>query len=388
MDQVHTGSKLDIFAKGEATLAARARFEEAVGLRYGLLFGCMLVLVAWGVDAFELAARSADLFWPKLLLAAVTVIPLCTAAGALASRAQGAFLRKLLVWSIAGAITGWLAVHLPFEGVSAVAAALDPAVRGMAVFRFTAGMQERMIPVMLLGGVAGLFAAALQSVATGWAWDRSSSDNRVSVGGWVALLVSAPVALGLGALYDGAANAQLRAPFYLTNRVVQLALHTPPDLDLQTMETGRLLDYVASSRWRSQFTANYAEHLADFDPKTLKVAQVDVEFDNGFIWRCETLRNGESLAACLDVGDTYRGWIGDFLATGAIHCQDCSVRIEPSAADWWSKQQGGLAALQKAFVVHHYGGIVVVQALLADGSRVECRFIGADPATLYECKKA
>lgn len=370
---------------GAADPSARRQFDSAAGWRYGLLWGSALTVVTWGLDAIELFTESAALFWPKLLLAILLVIPLCTITGLLAGRSHASIGGKFVVWLVCGALTGWIAVHLPFEGVSLLMALVDPATRGITIWPFVPAAEERVIPLMLLGGGAGLAAAVLQNLTTQWAWDRSTADNRITLRGWLVLFLAAPLALGLGALYDGAANAQLRAPLYLMHRVIRVALDNPPDLDLQQMPTGKLLDYVAARRWRPEFSDRFAQHLADMDPTNLRSGFVDVEFDNGFIWRCEVLRNGENLAGCSDVKATFTGYVKDFLATGDATCDNCFVRIDPAAGQWRVANSAALGDIRTVQITHHSGSIVLALAHTTAGKTFECRFTGARTVNLEAC---
>ncbi len=374
-----------LFSSEGTDPAAHRRFEVGAGWRYGLLFGLVLTLVAWGLDAAELAFESGALFWPKLLLALILILPLCTAAGALAARAYDSLGRKLLVWLVCGGVTGWLAIHLPFEGVSALVALTDPSTRGITVFPFVPAAQERVLFMVVAGAVVGLVVGVLQILATNWAWDRSTKDNRFTLASWLTLLVAVPFALTLGAVYDGIVNAQFRAPVSLTNRIIQLALHTPPDLDLQSMETGKLLDYLATREWRSRFSSHYTQHWADFDPNTLRSAMVDVAFDNGFIWRCEVNRDGENLAGCVDLNTTYAGYIRDFFVTADVQCQGCFVRIEPSVAAWRKANLSTLGDIQDVQVAQHSGGIVTALARFSSRHSAECRFTGAYTVAIESC---
>lgn len=374
----------DLFTAKVVDVQERAQFETRAGWRYGLVFGVVLVLIGWGIDAAELAYTHAALVLPKLLLAFFLLIPLSMAAGALAGRAHGSVGRKLLLWVACGAIIGFLAIHIPFDGVSLLVALVDPAARGIATVPFVPGVQERVPVLVIFGALAGLFIGVLQVLGTTWAWDRSSKDNRITVGGWLALMVSMPLAIVLGAVFDGAASAQLRGPLYTTHRVIQLALSTPPDMNLQGMDTPKMLDYLVTARWRSQFTPEYEQHLADFDPATLKSSYVDTEFSNGFLWRCNVTRNGEILQGCMDLNETYRDWMTQFLTKGKVQCENCNAEVSKAAAEWQARQ-GAIPAPTQVTVTHRAGGIILANAQLANGGQVECRVVGADPPVIHDC---
>jgi hypothetical protein len=204
------------------------------------------------------------------------------------------------------------------------------------------------------------------------------------MGGWLALLVSLPLAIALGAVFDGAANAQLRGPLYTTHRVIQLALNTPPDMNVQGLDVFTMLDYFATQRWRAQFTPQYTQSVADFDPDTLRWSYIDTEFANGFLWRCNVTRNGEILQSCADLAETYSDYMSQFLAQGTVRCENCDVRIAQSASDWRSGQ-GAAGTPNSITLTHRAAGLVLVNARLANGGQVECRFMGASPVIIRDC---
>jgi hypothetical protein len=214
---------------------------------------------------------------------------------------------------------------------------IDPAVRGLTIFPFPPAVEERVLPMAVITAVAGLIVGALQSLAATWAWNSSSKEDRMTLGSWLALVVSVPVAIAVGSLHDGAANAQLRAPLYLTNR-------------------------------------------------KLRSAYADVEFDNGFIWRCEVVRNGDGFGVCSDLRADYGAWMAGFFRTGAVSCENCSVRVEPGAAGWQSSFKARLGEPQQVRIEHHSGGVVLVRSTFSTGMQAECRLVGADPIVIQQCE--
>jgi hypothetical protein len=374
-----------IFSRVEIDREARERFELGVGWRFGLVFSIFLLLGGWGWDTYELIRASADLPWSKSLLAALTLIPLGTVVGWVAGRPQPTNISKFILWGAGGALTGLIAIHLPFEGTSAFAALLDPAARGVMIFPFPPAAAERLAGAAAFGAVAGLVAFPVQKLGTAWAWDRSSSENQITRDGWTMLLVCAPLALGLGALYDGTANAQLRGPFELMQRRIEIAFTTPPDLDLQTMDSGRVVEYVSISKWRSDFTPHYVQYLSNFEQSAMKDAFIDVVFDNGFVWRCQSLRFATDLFGCTDMAKDYRGYMRQFLQGEPVQCDNCSLHVEPEAATWRAQMRGRLDDSKQITVTHHAGGIVLVGAIMDSGAPVECRFMGADLVQILDC---
>jgi hypothetical protein len=375
-----------LFTRKEVDLAELQKFRSHVGFRYGLVFGVILVAISWGIDAWESANFSLELYWAKLAFAALTLLPLCAVVGWLSARFKRASI-QILIWSIGGALTGLIAIHLPFEGSSAVAALVDPAVGRTTIFPFVQAAQERTNVMMGFGAAGGLFAALVQKFAGGVAWEHSSSENRMTLGAWAALLLCAPVAIALGSLYDGGANASLRGPARLTQGLILFALDMPPNLDSSQLSSFQALDYGLTVQWRDKFTSHYVQRIAGYDSKSLDDVYVDAAFDSGFIWRCEITRDGSNVRRCMDLAETYRDWITQFLRTSQIRCEDCSLRIEPEAIAWQIQNAQALANPKQISVSHQSGGIATLRATVDNGI-VECRIFGAVPVNLQECKFA
>ena len=375
-----------LFAKTTFDPAIQRQFEVSVGWRYGLVFGILLVLFGWGWDAVELARVAREFFWLKILIVSSVIIPLTTLAGTLAGRIPQSLARKTLAWVVLGGVTGGMGLYLSFEGASAVVALFDPAVRGIAIFPFSPGVQERVWLNSAFGAIAGLFAAALQHWATNWAWDNSSTDNRFTPRNWLVVLGCLPITLALGALCDGAANAQLRGPLQTTDRIIRLALSAPPDLDTRQMPTAELLDYASAAQWQGKFSAQYTQRIADFNLKTLNEAYVDVEFDNGLLWRCSTAWSGSVLRSCRDLGSLYRDWMKQFWELGFVRCEDCSVRIDRATVERYNQNARTLGEPRQIVATHRAGGVVLMRTEFPSGT-IECRLVGAEPVVIRDCVK-
>ncbi len=371
-----------LFTRQEIDPIAKKNFEIGAGWRFGFVFGVVLVATGWGWDARESADAFLEYSWVKLPFAISSILPLCALAGMLAMRYERSR-AKMAVWGIFGAATGFIAIHLPFEPVSALAIWSDLSTRGKSIFPFGPGAQERVVGMMAFGALAGIATVWVEKLAMVWAWDRSSSKHQMTFGAWMTLWIAAPIAFALGVLYDDAANAPLRNPARVTNRIIQVALNTPPDLDLTNLGIFQTLDYAATVAVRDQFSARYVQRIVDFDRRALATAWVDTEFDNGFVLRCQITRDGTNLRRCFNLGAVYRDWVTQFLQTGRIRCDDCNLRVEPDALTWQQKNAPG--APQRVELDHRSGGIVLVRAIYA-ARVVECRLVGADPVNLQECR--
>ncbi|MGE5140382.1 MAG: hypothetical protein ACM3JD_13025 [Rudaea sp.] len=363
----------------------RHRFERAAGWRYGLLVGLALVLAGWGPDAWQLASASFEYWWAKLALAALIILPLSAAAGAAAGRAYTLILLKWLAWLVWGIAGGIVAAYLPFSGMQLVAGLLDPAVRGLSVFpvteqtRFLAGYSA------FWGALSSLFFALLQIWGTARAWDGSAEGGRLTAASAAALALGVPLALVLGIWHDNNDNAALRAPVLLLDRVVQYGLHAPPDLDAGQVPESDLRYFTPGAAWRERFTPRYSLHLAALDPQTMLQSTIDVAFENGFVWRCQTSQGATFVAGCFDVGTEVAQAAATFLQTGQAPCKDCTIKIDPQAAAWQQRSAHLFASgPPNVSIAQHSGGLLTATAK-AGGGMVECRLVGSDPVRLVDC---
>ena len=377
--------EMSTFRSSEIAPSAKEGFARDTGWRFGLILGGSVVVAGWGWGAWQLTIASAELPWVKLLIAGVTIIPLAIAAGWLAGRVYPSFLIGLFVWIGWGAGGGFIAGHLPFEVTAAFAGWFDPAIRGVNVFPFTSEAQFLTGAAMLIGVLAAFPIALLQSLSTDWAWDRSTSDNRLTRRAWAMLFIALPLGLGLGAL-DNAATNSLSAPMLVMNRVIQIALTTHPDLDTSKMPTDEMLVYTAGLPWRGKITRRFTEHLADYDPNTFQQSTVDLVFDDGTMLRCAVVQYARYVAGCYDLAANYRAVLPQFIRSGTAQCADCTVEIQPQAAAWQARNGHEFGDASRVTVVHHFGGVVTVHAENAAGKSVECRFAGANPVRLEACQ--
>ncbi len=362
----------------------RERFDLNAGWRYGLIVGILVVLAAWGADAWQLVSAAGALAWAKLVLATLVVIPLSIIAGLLDARVLNLAL-KWLVWVAWGILTGIFAGYLPFTAPGIFAFLLDPVTRGLSVFPIGPETQ-------FLGGFSAFWGAVLafpiafvQVWATGRAWDRSDENNRFTPVGWLALAVVLPAAVALGLLWDSFDNSELRAPISLVDRVIQFGLHAPKDQDVSDLDERDMLIFVAGAVWRDRFTPHYTLYRVAVDPGTYQSATVDAAFDNGFVLRCGTSQYGGAVAGCFDVGSEYHDMLAQFLKTGQAPCKDCQVEVLPTAARWQADNAAHLDDPIQISVIHHSGGLVVLHAAFANQPPVECRVEGADPVRLIDC---
>ncbi len=377
---------MDLFSRSEINPDTMEKFERGFGWQYGLTLGIGLVLTGWGVSAWRLTTASADLAWVEVAVAIVALLPLTALAGWLAARVRQRFLLQWLVWIGWSVVAGFIVGHAPFELTSAVAGLIDPAVRGWSVFPFTSEGQFMTGVAIFLGVLAAFPAALLQVFSTDWAWERTDSDGGMTMSATAMLVAALLIGLGLGAVDDYMVNAPLDEPLLETNRVVQTALSTPPDLDTTKMSTAEMLEYMAGMPWRGRLSERFTEYLADFDPNSYQQAVVDLAFGDGFILRCQTTQYGKYVVGCYDLTAEYRRLLPQFLQTGNVACQNCTARAAPMASSWQLQHRGQFGEPTQVSVTHHAGRIVVVRADYGAGVHAECYFVGASPVVIQQCE--
>lgn len=372
---------------GRSSLEAlKQRFEEQAGWRYGLAAGLTLVLSAWGWDAVELWQASQALFWIKVLPALLTVLPLSVLAGWLAARMRQAVLAKSAIWAIWGAAVGYLAMHFPFDWASAIAGLTDSVAGGITLFPFSDLAQFRSGLTIFFGIAAALLVTLFQILATEWAWDRSTEEASFTPAAASLLLIVVPIVWVLGALDDGMANADLRSPIELTGRMVDTALHAPPNLDTSKMSSEQMLEYLAGMQWRGQVSERFVQYLVDYDLQSFASVTTDLAFDNGLILRCQVIQYGRYIGGCFDLATAYQTFMREFIDRGTATCGDCTVKIEPAALTNAASFRSAFGPQAPISIVHHLGGIVLVDATGRDGHHLICRLIGAQPVVIHDCK--
>lgn len=372
-----------LFERNGSSLELKQTFARKFGWRYGLTFSLAMVIVGWGLDAWRLADASAELPWVKVLAATITLIPLGIIAGALAGRAHPSMSITLLLWLGCGIIGGWVAGLLPYQVLRTTAGLIDPAVAGLSIFPFTAEANFGTGVAIFMGIVAAFPAALLQVLSTDWAWDRSSDDGRMTWGACAILSIAMLIGAGLGLLDDSMVN-QLTAPLLLANRVMQVAVETPTDLDTSKMTNSQMFVYMAGLPWRDKISKRYTLYLVDYEPDTFQDATIDIAFDNGVILRCRVIQ-ARIMSGCFDASAELGELIRQFVKTGATPCPDCSVRAQTAATTSQAQLRGELGDPTDARVTHHSGGAISVRVDYGARAQVECYLVGNDPVVIESC---
>lgn len=370
--------------RGESQLRAKHAFERAAGWRFGLVFGALVILMAYVWDAALIATLHADFWWVKFALACVTILPLAVLTGWLAGYVNWLF--KLPLWVLFGVLAGWLAIHIPFDLSRAALQNLDANLRVVEYLPIPEAATDSYGFLATLGACIGLLVGLAQTLLVNAAWERSTEDYKITMAGWAMFLISAPLAFAFAFLYDGTAHLPMRMPMDRVNSIVQSGLTDPPNQDHTTMEYHRALVYLTGQRWAKQFSSDYTMRLVSVEPTRLGEAYVDVTFSNGFNWRCRLTSFGEFAVGCTDLNAEYARYISEFVPRGSFRCADCDARVTEQAAAWRAQNARPLTPGDKLSVVHGTGGSILVRVQSQSDNSFECLIAGANPVIIAQCK--
>lgn len=370
--------------RGESQIRAKHEFERAAGWRFGFAFGVLIILLTYTWDALQLSVFHAEFWWVKFLLACATILPLAILVGGISGYLN--WLLKIPLWVLFGIGAGWLALHIPFDLSRLVLQYLDGTLKTVEFLPIPGGADDSFGFLATLGSCIGILLAVAQSFLVNAAWERSTENYRMTLGGWAMFLLAVPLAFAYAFLYDGTGNLPLRLPLERVNSIVQSGLNDPPNLDSKTMELHGALTYLTGQRWAKQFTPNYTMHLASVEPTRLGEAYVDTSFANGFNWRCRLTSFGEFAVGCVDLNGDYGRYISEFVPRGSFRCDDCEARVTQQAADWRAANARPLTTTDRISVTHNAGSSVNVSVKSQDANSFQCLIWGANPVIVQECK--
>ena len=326
---------------------------------YGLAFGGLFSLAAWGYDALIRGSHHGS--WPALSF--VSAAPLLLAACGVAGRV----LRRsddprawVWIWLVVGAVAGGLVSLAPSVGHSVATWIAEPGLAGIAVRPMPPELRgEALLYALLMAGVGTI--AGLVGHAVAWQSGAARVDGgRPAAGSWVPLLVCVPIALMPGLAGDRLMNSQTRAGVVSASDGL-------------------------SDRIRDRFVVHPVSRGSTGDDQML-----DVVLDDGFAMRCTVSRG--ILSNCTAVSSSYRDWmrtIADSVRLGDPSDWFSGVAnlgASPSALD----QVAGLGdVLSGRYTISRdaqYGSWVVMSASFTSSAALTCYFHGHAPVVLNHCR--
>lgn len=380
---METSITAPIKSRAVSQLHLKKAFECGAGWRFGLVTGVIIVLIGYGWDALQLASISVEYFWIKLLIAAVTILPLATLAGYVAGHFN--LILQFVVWLIFGLVSAFFAIHIPFELARGVLTLFDANLSVVELLAIPRAATDSTSVAMTFGALLGILVGGAQSLVVGKAWEDSSDNHTVTRRGWALFLLVLPLALAYAALFDGTVNTPLRTPLQLVSSVIQMGLYSAPDLDFRQMETPQALRYVTAMSWRDKLAPRYVMRLAAIEPRSVGQGYVDTTFDNGLNLRCETTTYGEFIGTCIDLNARYPEYLRQFMGTGTVVCDECEVLPSPQVQNWQKQHPARLGAADLFTIAHGAGGSVRISVTPQAGDPFECLFSGADPVIVEQC---
>jgi hypothetical protein len=356
------------------------------GAGYGVLFGLGFALLVWGYDALALSQSSADMAWAKLLIGLPCLLIIGGIAGIV-----GAWTPSTLVttgvWAVTMAGIGWLAGHVPFTGISWLAGIIDPRFAGLTLWPYTDGNAVRTLLVMIAYTVYGFGVGYVETLATEWAWDRTTPEGRMKVGAWSVLLVAWLVALPPAFILDYLVMTPVRAPQVRVADLVETYLEGG---EAAVAATGQSV--IEARRNGPRFTPNYTIYFSGFDTSTdtLYAGYSDVVFDTGFALRCIVM--GDRVTFCDDLSQKLDLRIGQMVQaakTGKrpwLESQMKTFNVTEDVIAWLQTHQEQLSDSYSLVITAQKGNCMFVTAQFNTGTKIECRFHGNAIVTVDQCE--
>ena len=352
---------------------ARKQFLGRAGAAYGVVVALGFALSFWLPDALILRQAAAADWWYKLALGLLASVPFCALIGWLAARARWSAI-SIGFWIVGGIGLAWLGGRVAFDGVSLIARLSDPYPSAQVMYPFTPSAQAYTGISMTIGAGAGLLVGLLSLMATDRAWERSTSDNRLSARSVLILLVGLPPVLLMGVLADFQIQSSLRAPLESVGTVIAAGVDRAVDL--------RQARLVYLEPYRDQMSSNYVSRLSSLSPE-LDTGSVDVTFDTGLMVRCQFGYGAVFLCARLDA-DLVE-WLTQLLTAGHLTCNGCAMRVERDVRRWLNAVLPSMGALRDVRPLNHLGGWFYLRGTFDSGRAIDCRLQGNRPIVVNLC---
>ena len=358
------------------------------GAGYGVLFGLGFALLVWGYDALALSQSAADMAWAKLLIGLPGLLIIGGIAGII-----GAWTPSTLVttgvWAVTMAGIGWLAGHIPFNGMSWIAGVIDSRFAELTPWPYTDGNALRTLLVMIAYAVYGFGVGYVETMAVEWAWDRTTPEGRMKVGAWGVLLVAWLVAVPPMFILDYLVMAPVRAPQVRVANLVETYLEGG---ETAVAATGQNL--IEARRNGPRFTPNYTVYFSGFDTSTdtLYAGYSDVVFDTGFALRCIVM--GDRVTFCDDLSQKLDLRIGQMVQaakTGErpwLENRMKTFTVTEDVIAWLQTHQGQLSDAYSLTITAQKGNWMFVTAQFNTGATMTCRFGGNAVVTVDRCEFA
>lgn len=351
----------------------RPRVIRAAGLVYGFLVTLGFAVSFWGLDALQLQQVSAHLAWARLILGLAVCLPIGMFAGWLAGRSRWTGI-SILIWIAVAPLIILLAGHMPYEGLSWIAALNDPYPAGRWMYPFTPAAAVFAGQAMVIGAGFGLVIGLLQLFAADRAWNYSTAANRLGARSVLALCLCLPPAAAIGWIADAQINLPARGPVVDVGQAILTALD--PNVDLRAARLPFLKDF------RDDMTPRYTLYQLE-SPPNRESTSFDVVFDNGLIIRC-TSAFGQVLPCSRAGRDLHEG-MEQMMTFGHVACSGCAIQVDRAVRRWLTAVLPSMGALRELTLLQHQGGWLYQRATFDAGRAIDCRFRGSKPTVVDLC---
>jgi hypothetical protein len=213
--------------------------------------------------------------------------------------------------------------------------------------------------------------------AIGRAWDRSTRSNRLSLRSILMLGLSLIPIVPLAPIVDYYIDAPRRFALVDVQTVIDLALDPRVNLDSLRMPFLKNLRGDLSANYSLMWVSSTADE---------QMSNIDVQFDNGLLLRCDY--NFGNVSLCTRLNQNLNEWMTELMTTGHLSCKGCSVRTDRVTRRWLAATLptlNGSASLLSVSLLKHQSGWVYERAVFDNGQLIDCRFSGDSPIIVDLC---
>jgi hypothetical protein len=356
----------------------RQRFIRRTGFIYGAIFAIAFGLALWGPDANALRAASVYLWWGKLAVGLVLILPLGMLTGWLAASVRWTGL-AILLWVAAGLLITVIAGHVGYEGLSWLTMLSDPYPSSNSMFAFTSSSAAVTGIATIMGMGLGLLISLLSLWATNRAWEHSNRSNQLSLRSIFALIVGVFPILIIAPMQDFQINATLRSGFEQTAKAIKAT--ADPKVDLLAAR----LPFMESVR--PLITPNFTMYWVSASSDQ-QILTTDILFDNGVLLRCNA--NTYVVGPCVQINKDFPEWMTELMTAGHLTCTYCGVQTDRATRRWLALSLPSLQGvkLQSIQMLQYQSGRIYERATFENGDQIDCRFSGASPVVVDLCVDA
>jgi hypothetical protein len=259
------------------------RMDRRTGFLFGLLAGSTLLIVAWGIDAWQLFHAGGILPLAKAFFAAACLLLPLGMLGWLSIRLRSLALSALL-WLFAGVVFGWFAAQVAFRLFPWALARWAPEAARFIAYYYGIGPSTRAVVCAVLCGAVFLFAGlTIDALVEACTRAEYPATRLFSILAWVTFFAVS------GALVDAFIQRPLRIPTTTIDDLIAYRQTVPRAMET---EKARLLHASVLNPIVDLLPRRYRLVVASYD-ETLSVFRVVVDFEGTWV-QCTLIENQPS----------------------------------------------------------------------------------------------